>query len=336
MSSIYLNYYLCNKYMNNKIFISIACYRDKEIIPTILDAYDKAKNKNNLVFGIFLQIAEEDEKEINMNKIPKNINVKLLKKSNLSARGPAYARYLINKHLWDDEKYYLQIDSHTRFIKDWDEIIKNMLSSLAPNSVISTYPRGYYRNKKLFISPTVNIMKFKKIRDGIPIFSSYRKKIDKPRRNFFWAAGFSFCYSCIFNIVPFDPYLKNLFWGEEFLMSLRFYTHNIKIYTPNQNIIFTLWDRSYRPTFWELNKEMGIKFEVFGIISMARLFYIANMIGIDEIKNIEDYVTKNIDKYNIGKRKTIENYFEKTEINKSLNNLDFKKIFYNHYFSLKN
>ena len=322
--------------MNNKIFISIACYRDKEIIPTILDAYNKAKNKKDIVFGIFLQIAEDDEKEINIDSLPKEINIKLLKKSNLSARGPAYARYLINKNLWEDEKYYLQIDSHTRFIQNWDEIIKKMLDSLSPNSIISTYPKGYSLNKKLFISSSVNVMKFKKIKNGIPIFTSIKKKLEKPERNYFWAAGFSFCYSCIFNIVPFDPYLKNLFWGEEFLMSLRFYTHNIKIYTPNQNIIFTLWDRSYRPTFWELKKKIGIKFEVFGLISIARLFYIANLIGYDEIKDIEKFVTKNIDKYTIGKRKTIKSYFEKTNINKSLSNLDLKNIFYDHYFSLKN
>ena len=243
--------------MNNKIFISIACYRDKEIIPTIVSAYENAKSKEDLVFGVFLQISEEDEEIINIkNNTPKNANIQIIKKSNLQARGPVYARYIINKNLWKDEKYYLQIDSHTRFIENWDEIIKNMLHSLSPNSIISTYPNGYYRNKSnLSKSTSVNVMKFKKIKNGIPIFTSVRKKLEKPKKNFFWAAGFSFCYSCIFNIVPFDPHLKNLFWGEEFLMSARFYTHNIKIYTPNKNIIFTLWDRSYRPTFWELKKK---------------------------------------------------------------------------------
>jgi hypothetical protein len=54
--------------MLNKIFISLACYRDPEITPTIRDAYNKAKYRDLLVFGVYAQMAENDEK-IDLNFI---------------------------------------------------------------------------------------------------------------------------------------------------------------------------------------------------------------------------------------------------------------------------
>ena len=43
------------------IFISIACYRDPEVIPTVKDAYDKSKYKKNLIFGVYAQMSDEDK-----------------------------------------------------------------------------------------------------------------------------------------------------------------------------------------------------------------------------------------------------------------------------------
>ena len=41
--------------MKNNIFVCIASYRDPEIVPTVVDALKKAKNPNNIIFGICLQ-----------------------------------------------------------------------------------------------------------------------------------------------------------------------------------------------------------------------------------------------------------------------------------------
>jgi len=314
---------------NEKIFISIACYRDEEIIETILDGYEKAKNKNNLVFGAFIQVAEED---LDMSKIPSKINIRVLRKDYTKARGPAYARAIIYEKLYQGELYYLQIDSHSRFVEGWDEGLIEMLKSLKANSVISTYPKGYQRGKQVYPYKKVNVLKLKKIRDGIPIFSSAIDMLEKPKRNYFWAAGFSFCYGAIFKIIPFDPYLKNLFWGEEFLMSLRFYTHNVKIYTPHKNLVYTLWSRDYRHTFWELKKVYGSRFEINGFISFLRLCLIAKF----NIK--EDYDEKvkiEIDKFGIGKKKSVEDYFEKTGIKELIKDLDYD-ILINKYFNSLN
>ena len=48
--------------------------------------------------------------------------------------------------LMNDESYFLQIDSHTVFEKDWDEYLLNYLKIIKKNHskpVISAYPRGF-------------------------------------------------------------------------------------------------------------------------------------------------------------------------------------------------
>ena len=320
--------------MLDKIFISLACYRDPEIIPTVKDAYNKAKNKESLIFGIYAQMSEEDEK-IDLSFI-NNKQVRLLVNKNTKARGPSYARYIIFNKLYKNELYYLQIDSHTRFIENWDTELITMLSKLSVNSVISTYPNGYNINKDVIVkNEKINVLKLKKLKDGVPIYKSITEILEKPKRNYFWAAGYSFCYSSIFNIVKFDPYLKNLFWGEEFLMSLRFFTNNIKIYTPNKNIVFTLWDRNYRHTFWELKENMKGKFEVYWFISFLRLCYISNLCQ-DVLKDYKfKQITEDLDKYGIGNKRKIEEYYLKTGIKELLEKENYKSIISKIYFSLK-
>jgi [Skp1-protein]-hydroxyproline N-acetylglucosaminyltransferase len=325
--------------MLNKIFISLACYRDPEITPTIQDAYNKAKNKHLLIFGVYAQMAEND-KNIDLSFIENKEQVRLLVKSNTKARGPSYARYIIYNKLYKDELYYLQIDSHTRFAENWDTKLIDMHSKLSINSIISTYPKGYQieRDYILTKSEKMNILKLKKIRDGIPIFNTITiPQEDKPKRNYFWAAGYSFCYGAIFKIIPFDPHLKNLFWGEEFLMSLRFFTNNIKIYSPNKHIIYTLWNRNYRHTFWELKDKMNGKFEVYGFLSFLRLCSIANFLPSNSsfIKKLEPKFRDEIEKYGIGKKKKIDDFYKSTGIKEYIAKEDYNKIINHIYFSLK-
>jgi len=318
-----------------EIFVSIACYRDPEVVPTVRNAYERASNRRRIIFGIYAQMGEDDVK-LNFDFIKNQNQVRLLVKPHNRARGPAYARYIIYNKLYRNELYYLQIDSHTRFVDNWDEELISMLGKLKANSVISSYPRGYKLGKEsLPQSDRVNVLKLKKIRSGVPVLSSYVDRLDKPQRNYYWAAGYSFCYGAIFKIVPFDKHLKNIFWGEEFLMSLRFYTHNIRIYTPHKNIVFTLWSRNYRHTFWELKEEMKGKFEVYGLVSFLRLCHIGRLCE-DVLKRYDiGKVAEDLDKYGLGCKKNCEEYYEKTGIQELLKEEEYERLIKKIYFSLK-
>jgi hypothetical protein len=90
-----------------------------------------------------------------------------------------------------DEQYYLQIDCHMRFCKNWDSFLISELKN--EKSVISCYPSGYEIGKEEKVDETPLFMCFSHFseEDGLPRFKA-SKNAEKPFP--FWAAGFSFSY----------------------------------------------------------------------------------------------------------------------------------------------
>jgi hypothetical protein len=65
------------------------------------------------------------------------------------AKGPCYARALAQQ-LWKGEEKFLQIDSHMRFVPEWDSTLEAMLSACdSKKPILSTYPTGYERGKAM-------------------------------------------------------------------------------------------------------------------------------------------------------------------------------------------
>ena len=112
----------------NKIFISIASYRDSELIPTIEDCIKNAKMPQNLVFAISRQYHPDDGFD-DLTKYKKDKRFKIIETLWSKSVGVCNARHTIQK-LYDDEEFYFQLDSHHRFIKDWDFKIKKTFRSL--------------------------------------------------------------------------------------------------------------------------------------------------------------------------------------------------------------
>ena len=106
----------------DKIFVSIASYRDQELLDTVFSILKQAKNPERL----FLSIFSQDDNHPNLEHLFELFNVKhyVYKKIHYSdARGVGYARAETQKPLNNSYKYYLQVDSHTQFIEHWDEKI---------------------------------------------------------------------------------------------------------------------------------------------------------------------------------------------------------------------
>ena len=105
-----------------KIFVQIASYRDPELLPTIRDCINKSKYPENLTFGICWQ---RDENE-SMSEFENDPRFKVLDYHWSKSKGLCWARSEIQK-LWEGEEYTLQLDSHHRFLQDWDvELIEMM------------------------------------------------------------------------------------------------------------------------------------------------------------------------------------------------------------------
>ncbi len=122
---------------NDLIFVQIASYRDPELVPTIKDMIAKAKHPEKLTFGICWQ---KDETE-NLDEFIDNPNFRIETYHYSESQGLGWARNITNK-LYRGEKYTLQIDSHHRFVQDWDAMILedyDQALSVAKKPIISTY-----------------------------------------------------------------------------------------------------------------------------------------------------------------------------------------------------
>lgn len=119
-------------------------------------------------------------------------------------------------------------------------------------------------------------------------------------------------------------------------MNARLWTHGWDFYTPGETIVYHLWNRSYRNNFREIEIKNKKKIEM---ESINRVKYILKI-----IKNQEEINLNEIEKYNLGNKRTIEEYQNYCGINfvnqtieerAKYGGLD-KNFFLNHIFDLIN
>ncbi len=104
---------------NNTIYISIPCLGyDPELINTIETAYNNAKDPNNINIGISFTGNKSFYEEIT-NKYPK-IKTKYYTYEENSGVGNGRISAL---SMYDNEDYFLQIDSHSNFSLNWDKYL---------------------------------------------------------------------------------------------------------------------------------------------------------------------------------------------------------------------
>jgi hypothetical protein len=241
------------------IFVSIASYRDPQINDTIKSLIDNKSGQYQIRLGICLQ----DEDEFYENFIYKNhsnIKVKFFnyKKSN----GVSWARYIIQTELFDNEDYYLQIDSHSRFCKNWDSILVEELNKCEnEKSLLSTYPNSFDINdidKTYLTNKSVAHLKISQILLNKKIITVSAGIVDgeTPIKGFWIAAGFIFAHKNWVNEIQYDP--DFYFSGEEDYLSVKTYIEGFDIYIPTQNVIWHDYTDNrlesklkYRPLYWE-------------------------------------------------------------------------------------
>ena len=97
------------------IFISIASYQDPLLVSTIFGAYNNAKNKAELIFSI----CDQSDDPINIDDLDFADQVRYEHVNPVFSRGPCWARHRAQT-FYQEEDYFLQIDSHTQFLPNWD------------------------------------------------------------------------------------------------------------------------------------------------------------------------------------------------------------------------
>jgi len=247
----------------SSIFISIASYRDPDIINTVKSCYDNAIDKNNLFFSIVSQ--GETEEHPNLSFIPHN-QLSLVKHHWSESKGVCWARAIANKNINRD--YFLQIDSHSRFIEGWDKIIisnyEKAKSFWGSRLILTNYPDMFIINWETN-PPSDEFKGYEELKsikvtwdneDIMPkSHNEWPNVIDKINgdEHGFFAAGSVFCSSFLMKEIPYD---ENIYFiGEEASMAIRAYTRGIRLVSPTVKYMFTNYDRenSKRQLHWQNN-----------------------------------------------------------------------------------
>jgi len=305
--------------MYKTIFISIASYRDKYCTPTLESIYENATYPQNIYVGICAQNSQDDkDKKENCVINKQNLklysaNVRTINLKDYEAKGPTWARYLCTT-LMNDEDYFLQIDSHTLFEPGWDVILIDMMNDIKNNTsskdvIISHYPpiyEDYNKKDKNVKNVTALCQSFFNEKGMISLTGA--EWVDTTKNKYIQtphiAGGMIFCEGKCIKEVPYDPNLPNLFVGEEILHAARLWTSGYDMYTPTQNVIYHLYKRNDQPKFWD-NKNHDDTDALNKVKLMLQL-------GDDSSLNekIPAHVKNNIDKYGLGKKRSLKEYYD--------------------------
>ena len=240
---------------NGLIFVSIASYRDPQLVPTVLDLLSKAHEPGLLRFGICWQHAADDP-AVPFTNDPR---FQVIDVDWRQSRGACWARSEIMK-LSRGEQFFLQVDSHCRFIDGWDtRLIRMMMQTGRPKPILSSYanpfiPQDPASDLREILSGLPQLMAIETFaEDGIPQLRPRDipglAARTRPMAARFLAAGFLFAPGSFVHEVPYDPELY--FFGEEISLTLRAFTSGYDLFHPVENVAWHDYFRSYAIRHWE-------------------------------------------------------------------------------------
>ena len=244
----------------NTIFVQIASYRDHQLIPTIEDMFSNAKYPENLVVGICWQHSLEDSWD-NLSKYNNSDQFKIIDVDYNDSQGVCWARNKVQS-LYNGEKYTLQLDSHHRFAKNWDETLINMLTDLQSKGYAKPLITAYIPSFDPDNDPVSRIntpwkMNFDRfIPEGaiffLPAsFDSWDNK-NEPLPSRFYSAHFAFTVGEFCYEVPHDP--NYYFHGEEISIAVRAFTHGYDLFHPHKVVCWHEYTRKGRTKQWDDDK----------------------------------------------------------------------------------
>ena len=232
------------------IFISIAAYRDPELLPTILHCIQQARYPNDLRFGICWQHATDEPRPSEFD----DRRIRVLDVLWHQSRGTCWARAEIMQ-LWNNEDWYLQLDSHHRFSPGWDaKLLDHAGMTGVSKPILSTYAAAFNPREPLPKEPHPTQMNFNRFnKDGIALFTPgiipHWRDLCRPVRARFVSGHFLFAPGGIVSEVPYDPELY--FLGEEITFAIRAFTHGYDLFHSHEHIMWHEYTRVSRNKHWD-------------------------------------------------------------------------------------
>lgn len=304
------------------IVVQIPCYRDEEVLPTIVDCLNKADNPKRLRFAICWQ---KDKTDTFLNKYQKDSRFKILNFDFRKSHGVCWARHKLQK-IYDGEDFILQIDSHHRFARNWDRILLRAYKECpSDNPILTACGTPYFTNPgyQVDIIPTkIGFDKFSPqgalLQKPVYMYDYKKHKTPVPAR--FLSSHFVFAPGKFIDDCPIDPGLY--FHGEEMTMAVRAFTHGYDLFHPNKLVLWHLYERTfinqhcYDHDPWQNDyKPFWSDLEVKSVKRYRKLLSIPG--GEDEPKHFQHPRVK-LGKYKLGEKRSLRDYEKFAGVNFNL------------------
>jgi hypothetical protein len=291
------------------IFINIAGYHDYELPKTINNLIQKSSGKYNLFFGVHSVFENKDNIDI-----PALDNIRYISSKAPANLSPGVGRYMAHT-LYNNEDYYMVIDSHSRFIENWDDILVNDIiyyqSIGHEKPVLTCYPAMYeydeFGNEILFSNDTVGNIVFKTDEESIKTFKEFlniKNKVvfqtSKYQKSI--SGGFTF------TVYPYINLNKYIGFEEEFAVGAMLYTNGFDLLVPSILPIYHYYSDPRSGTFEQYNRRGCWQYKN----NLDNLY----KIGKESKDTIYNMFNENIiGKYHLGTQRTLAEYAEYAGLN---------------------
>jgi hypothetical protein len=249
--------------MEETIFIQIASYRDPELLNTLKDCLLNAEFPDRLRFGICWQHSEEDTWDT-LDQYKNDPRFRILDVNYKDSTGACWARNSIQQ-LYQGETYTFQLDSHHRFIRNWDTELINMLKGLQAKGhakpLLTSYISSYNpENDPKGRTQAPWLMNFDRFTpEGVIFFLPATipgwETMTEPIPSRFYSAHFAFTLGQFAIEVQHDP--EFYFHGEEITIAVRAFTHGYDLFHPHKIIAWHEYTRKGRTKQWDDDSEWG-------------------------------------------------------------------------------
>ena len=306
----------------NAIFVGIAAYRDHELNHTLTDLFRKAKHPERVYVGLVNQEHRAVRDAPALSRWRAHPNVRAMEFDPEESKGAGWARSNIAS-MHRGEAYYMQLDSHHLFVRNWDAACVDLLKRLSrksPKPILTSYVNNYPENatdvsqlvKELpwrmtaghWMKPFTGIRPKKIQYLPAPIESHIMKSVlqPEPQISAFFSAHFVFVAASWLTEVPYDP--EMYFDGEEDSLGLRSWTSGYDMYYPTTHLVFHRYERLNQTKHWDDHPQV---FHDMTISSTRRLTAIIETGG-------GPYGSDALGKFGLGKVRTLEQYQDFTGI----------------------
>jgi hypothetical protein len=287
------------------IFIQIASYRDPQLIPTLKDCIANAKDPKRLRFCICWQ---HDDTE-SLAEFANDKRFTIIDVPYQKGKGTCWARNLIQQQ-YKNETYTLQLDSHHRFAKNWDETLIGMIKQLQKKGhkkpLLTGYVSSFDPDKdpeaRIHIPWKMNFDRF--IPEGavffLPASIDNYKELSEPIPARFYSAHFCFTLGQFCKEVPHDP--EYYFHGEEISIAVRAFTNGYDLFHPHRVVVWHEYTRKGRTKHWDDDKNWCDK---------NNKCHLKNR----QLFGMDGEEMKDFGVYGFGKARTLEDYEKYSGLN---------------------